>query len=233
MNDRLRDFKEVTSKALRESYSKKDKINVLFIVILVRAFFQNYKYVGMFAGNMVGGLINYFIEAILICFLAQALRSVVVYGNTGKNSISNSISNFISPVLGTLFYVYLVEMVIGLVLPPISFSLYTIIMVLFQFMMSAVIEEVYISGNMGLAAMKNSAKFVCDNILTYGVFSIIYILVEFYITFSFTLGLGLGFERIAFILIIAVVQLFFYLVRGHLYKYLKNHSYRQRKFMRG
>lgn len=233
MNDRLKDFAEVTGKALRDSFSKIDKVYILFIAILVRSFFQNYKYVGMFGGNVASGLINYFIEAILMCFVAQALRSVVVYGNTGKKSISSSIANFISPVLSTLFYLYLAEMVIGLVIPFISFSLYTIVMVLFQFMMSAVIEEVYISGNMGFSAMKNSAKFVCDNILTYGIFSIIYILVEFYITYGLTLGLGFSPQRFIYILVIAIVQLFFYMVRGHLYKYLKNHSYRQRKFMRG
>lgn len=84
MNDRLKDFIEVTGKAFKESFAKLDKVYIAFIVILVRAFYQNYRMNGMFSRTMAGGLINYFIDAALLCFVAQALRSLVVYGNPGK-----------------------------------------------------------------------------------------------------------------------------------------------------
>ena len=38
MNDKLKDFMEVTSQAFKESFSKINKVYVAFIVILIRAF---------------------------------------------------------------------------------------------------------------------------------------------------------------------------------------------------
>lgn len=232
MNDRLKDFFEVTGRAFKESFAKLDKIYVAFIVILIRAFYHNYRVAGMFSRTMAGGLINYFIDAAILCFVAQALRSVVVYGNPGKKSIGNSLSNFLQPILSTLFYFYLIQMLLSIMQNGLPYAFSLIIMVGFEFFMSAMLEEVYINGKSGFDAIKSSAKFVCDNVLTYGLLSLIFIMIEVYFTYTFTYGLGLGAVKIGYILIYAVFELVYYVVRGHLYKYLNDHPYRQRKFMR-
>lgn len=232
MNDRLKDFFEVTGRAFKESFAKLDKIYVAFIVILIRAFYHNYRVAGMFSRTMAGGLINYFIDAAILCFVAQALRSVVVYGNPGKKSIGNSLSNFLQPILSTLFYFYLIQMLLSVLQNGLPYAFSLIIMVGFEFFMSAMLEEVYINGKSGFDAIKSSAKFVCDNVLTYGLLSLIFIMIEVYFTYTFTYGLGLGAVKIGYILIYAVFELVYYVVRGHLYKYLNDHPYRQRKFMR-
>lgn len=232
MNDRLKDFFEVTGRAFKESFAKLDKIYVAFIVILIRAFYHNYRVAGMFSRTMAGGLINYFIDAAILCFVAQALRSVVVYGNPGKKSIGNSLSNFLQPILSTLFYFYLIQMLLSMMQNGLPYAFSLIIMVGFEFFMSAMLEEVYINGKSGFDAIKSSAKFVCDNVLTYGLLSLIFIMIEVYFTYTFTYGLGLGAVKIGYILIYAVFELVYYVVRGHLYKYLNDHPYRQRKFMR-
>lgn len=232
MNDRLKDFFEVTGRAFKESFAKLDKIYVAFIVILIKAFYHNYRVAGMFSRTMAGGLINYFIDAAILCFVAQALRSVVVYGNPGKKSIGNSLSNFLQPILSTLFYFYLIQMLLSVLQNGLPYAFSLIIMVGFEFFMSAMLEEVYINGKSGFDAIKSSAKFVCDNVLTYGLLSLIFIMIEVYFTYTFTYGLGLGAVKIGYILIYAVFELVYYVVRGHLYKYLNDHPYRQRKFMR-
>lgn len=232
MNDRLKDFFEVTGRAFKESFAKLDKIYVAFIVILIRAFYHNYRVAGMFSRTMAGGLINYFIDAAILCFVAQALRSVVVYGNPGKKSIGNSLSNFLQPILSTLFYFYLIQMLLSVMQNGLPYAFSLIIMVGFEFFMSAMLEEVYINGKSGFDAIESSAKFVCDNVLTYGLLSLIFIMIEVYFTYTFTYGLGLGAVKIGYILIYAVFELVYYVVRGHLYKYLNDHPYRQRKFMR-
>ena len=232
MNDRLKDFFEVTGRAFKESFAKLDKIYVAFIVILIRAFYHNYRVAGMFSRTMAGGLINYFIDAAILCFVTQALRSVVVYGNPGKKSIGNSLSNFLQPILSTLFYFYLIQMLLSVLQNGLPYAFSLIIMVGFEFFMSAMLEEVYINGKSGFDAIKSSAKFVCDNVLTYGLLSLIFIMIEVYFTYTFTYGLGLGAVKIGYILIYAVFELVYYVVRGHLYKYLNDHPYRQRKFMR-
>ena len=120
----------------------------------------------MFSRTMAGGLINYFIDAAILCFVAQALRSVVVYGNPGKKSIGNSLSNFLQPILSTLFYFYLIQMLLSIMQNGLPYAFSLIIMVGFEFFMSAMLEEVYINGKSGFDAIKSSAKFVCDNVLT-------------------------------------------------------------------
>ncbi|MFO3717501.1 hypothetical protein AB9Q04_03925 [Anaerococcus sp. ENR1011] len=228
MNDKFQDFLEVTSKAFKESFSKFNKIYVAFFVFLVRAAFLNSRMTSIIGGGFLGGLINYFIEVALLCFVAQSMRSVVVYGNTGKKSIGNSINNFWQPILSTFFYFYLIEMIINLLpgYPDIKLFLY----VAFHFLMSALLEEVYINGNAGTDALKKSAKFVCDNILTYGIFCLICLIIIAKLTLNSSVGFT---SRAMYILLIAIIDLIFYLVRGHLFKYLDKHSYRQRKFMRG
>ena len=74
MNDRLKDFIEVTGKAFKESFAKLDKVYIAFIVILVRAFYQNYRMNGMFSRTMAGGLINYFIDAALLLLCSTSLE---------------------------------------------------------------------------------------------------------------------------------------------------------------
>lgn len=228
MNDKLKDFMEVTSHAFKESFSKINKVYVAFIVILIRAFLINSRATSILGGGFIGGLINYFIEVALLCFVAQAMRSVVVYGNTGKKSIMNSINNFWQPILSAYFFFYLIEMLIS-ALPGLS-DIKIILYVGFNFLMSALLEEIYINGNAGFDALKKSAKFVCDNFFTYGLFSLICIIIITNLTFTITHGI-LG--HVIYVLLIAIIDLIFYLVRGHLFKYLDKHSYRQRKFMRG
>lgn len=228
MNDKFQDFLEVTGKAFRESFSKFSKIYVAFFVFLVRSIFMNSRMTSMMGGGFVGGLINYLLEVLLLCFIAQSMRSVVIYGNTGKKSIVNSVNNFWQPMASTFFYFYLFEMIISML--PVPTDVKLLLYVVFNFLMSSLLEEVYINGNAGVDALKKSAKFVCDNIITYGIFSLVCLIV---IT-KLTLNSGVGsINHVIYIVIIAVVDLLFYLIRGHLFKYLDKHSYRQRKFMRG
>ena len=228
MNDKFQDFLEVNGKAFKESFSKFNKLYVAFFVFLVRAIFLNSRMSSMVGGGFIGGLINYFLEVGLLCFVAQSMRSVVVYGNTGKKSIGNSINNFWQPMLSTFFYFYFIEMIIS-ILPGLT-DIKLLAYVVFYFMMSALLEEVYINGNAGFDALKKSAKFVCDNILTYGVFSLICLIIITKLSLNGSIAFT---SRALHILLIAIIDLIFYLIRGHLFKYLDKHSYRQRKFMRG
>ncbi len=232
MGDRLKDFAEVIGKAFRESFSKINKLYILIIPIFVGVFYQNRRGINILGMTPMGGLLNYLVEVIICCFLVQTLRSVVVYGNSGKKSVANSVGNFIQPVMHTLFYYYLINLILGWILPQRLTDIYTFAIVLFKILMSAVLEEVYISGFSGFTALKNSAKFVIDNILTYGVISFIFILLEYYIKYSFV-SRGLGIGSFGIILLLTLLQLIYLLVRGHLFKNINDHPYRQRKFMRG
>ena len=229
MHDRLKDFVEVNAKALSKSFGKTNKVYIAFIAILIRSFFLNYRFTGIFAGTYLGGLLYYFIDAALLCFVAQALRSLVVFGNVGKKSIGNSLSNFWQPIILPLFFYYLIQDVIRMV----GGSMTIIFILVFEFLMAAMLEEIYINGSTGFQALSKSAKFVCDNILTYGLFALIFVIVEVNMMYKLVYGLAFSPKRILYIIIFTLIQTFFYLIRGHLFKELNDHSYRQRKFMRG
>src|SRR5690625_1206821 len=117
MSDRIKDFLQCSKYALTESISKLKKSYVLFIFLIIRSMFEGMKGLGFISGSfgssLLTSLINYIIEIIIICFIAQSLRSIVLYNNTGKNSIENSVSNFFYLVMAAMFSIYIIELVLG------------------------------------------------------------------------------------------------------------------------
>lgn len=234
MGDRLRDFRQVSKKALIETLSKFKKMYIAFIFIVLRTIFENIRLGAIFGGNMLAGLIEYLIEILILAYLLQALRSVVLYGNTGKKSLENSVGIFWSPLISSFFYVYLIEMMVQMLTYPISKGVFIFFMAALRFLLSALLEEIYINGRSGMTAVKESAQFVCDNILTYGIYSLVYVWIEFYMSYNYSISLSnIDINNFGMVLLLSLITSFFYLFKGNLFKELNDHSYRQRKFMRG
>ena len=114
MNDRIKDFIQVSSYAFRNTLIKMRKLYLAFIFIFIRIFLEGKNVFGFIGGGSFVGIINYLIDVVCICFIAQSLRSVVVYGNTGKKSIGNSVSNFFQPLLSAMFYLYILKLFVNL-----------------------------------------------------------------------------------------------------------------------
>lgn len=235
MFDRIKDFLECSKYALTESISKLKKSYILFIFLIIRSMFEGMKGMdfvsGSFGSSLLTSLINYIIEIIIICFIAQSLRSIVLYNNTGKKSIENSVSNFFYLVMAAMFSIYIIELVLGNLSQLLNPSLRLIIMFIFKFITSAVLELVYIENVYGFAVIKESFNFVKNNILTWGIYALVFSLVEGFLISRISLNLNLGNEAIL-IMLLALWDTFFLLFKGNLFKILNKHSYRQRKFMR-
>lgn len=235
MFDRIKDFLECSKYALTESISKLKKSYILFIFLIIRSMFEGMKGMdfvsGSFGSSLLTSLINYIIEIIIICFIAQSLRSIVLYNNTGKKSIENSVSNFFYLVMAAMFSIYIIELVLGNLSQLLNPSLRLIIMFIFKFITSAVLELVYIENVYGFAVIKESFNFVKNNILTWGIYALVFSLVEGFLISRISLNLNLGNEAIL-IMLLAIWDTFFLLFKGNLFKILNKHSYRQRKFMR-
>lgn len=235
MFDRIKDFLECSKYALTESISKLKKSYILFIFLIIRSMFEGMKGIdfvsGSFGSSLLTSLINYIIEIIIICFIAQSLRSIVLYNNTGKKSIENSVSNFFYLVMAAMFSIYIIELVLGNLSQLLNPSLRLIIMFIFKFITSAVLELVYIENVYGFAVIKESFNFVKNNILTWGIYALVFSLVEGFLISRISLNLNLGNEAIL-IMLLAIWDTFFLLFKGNLFKILNKHSYRQRKFMR-
>lgn len=235
MFDRIKDFLECSKYALTESISKLKKSYILFIFLIIRSMFEGMKGIdfvsGSFGSSLLTSLINYIIEIIIICFIAQSLRSIVLYNNTGKKSIENSVSNFFYLVMAAMFSIYIIELVLGNLSQLLNSSLRLIIMFIFKFITSAVLELVYIENVYGFAVIKESFNFVKNNILTWGIYALVFSLVEGFLISRISLNFNLGNEAIL-IMLLAIWDTFFLLFKGNLFKILNKHSYRQRKFMR-
>ena len=145
MNDRIKDFIQVSSYAFRNTLIKMRKLYLTFIFIFIRIFLEGRNVFGFIGGGSFVGIINYLIDVVCICFIAQSLRSVVVYGNTGKKSIGNSVSNFLQPLLSAMFYLYILKLFVSLLTMQTNPRGELIVIIIVKVLSSALIEEVYIN----------------------------------------------------------------------------------------
>lgn len=233
MKDRITDFIQVSSYAFRNTFSKMRKLYLAFIFIYIRIFLDGKNIIGLVGGGSFVGIINYFIDVLILCYIAQALRSVVVYGNPGKKSIGNSVSIFLQPLISAMFYLYIVRLGVNLLTMGANPKGEMVVLAIVKVLSSPILEEVYINNKTGLDALKSSVKFVLDNPLTYGIYVVIFIAIESYLGLKLGANTIIGFKNLYASLILAVIHTFFCVFRGHLFKYIDEHPYRQRKFMRG
>ncbi len=230
---RFKDFLHVSKTSFKETFSKIGKSYMVFIFIFINTIFENNHFNLGLVGGVVGGIINYFIGVVITSFVLQSLSSVVKYGNTGKKSLENSIGNFLPSLIETMFYVYLIEMFSDLLLVNFPFKFKLVFYFIIQLILSAIYEEIYLNGRSGIDAIRQSAIFVKNNCIHYGLYAAIFILAEIFMQVKLGIGLGISKNTIIYHVIYALVHSFFMLFRGHLFKYLNQHSFRQRKFMRG
>lgn len=233
MGDMFKDFAELTSNALQNTFGKLNKLYLVFIFVLLRYFVDSISLFSFLGRGFIVGLLNYFVEILVLSFVCQSLRSLVVYGNSGKKSIGNSINNFMNPLISTMFYLYLLDLFISMISIGANIRGVLVVTSIFKVLTSAVIEEVYINNKYGFDAVKSSFKFVVDNLLNYGLFSLIFIIIEIFITYKLTFSLGFGMDKFLNMLILALVHTLVLTFKGHLFKYIDENPYRQRKLKRG
>lgn len=233
MGDRIKDFLLCSKYAFKESCRKLKKSYILLLFIIIQSMFSNIKLFGLSGAGYIGGIINYLIEVIILCFIVQSLKSIVLYNNVGKKSIENSIQNYFSLLLNTMFAVYIIDLMISILSRGLSLKASFLLNLLVRLLLSAVLELVYIEGTYGFSVINESIEFVSKNILTWGIYALIINLIEMLLTNKLGINaIGLLSET-GSIILLSVCDTFFYLFKGHLFKYLSEHSYRQRKFMRG
>lgn len=229
--DRLRDFHQVCSHSFKKTIEKARKSYLALAFIFLSLFLENNNLFNIGIVGNLSGIISYLLDVLVLCFVAQALKSVVLYGNSGKNSIASSINMFFQPLLSTMFYLYILNLFVDILVMGADSKGQFIVNFIVRLLTSALIEEVYIGNRHGLNALTSSVKFVIDNLLTYGLCAGIFLAIESII--SVKLQTSLGNNTLILTLLVALIHTFFYIFRGHLFKYTDDHPYRQRKFMRG
>ena len=79
MKERIIDFLECSKYAFSESVKKLKKSYILFIFLVIKSIFEGMKGLSTLNSSYLSSLINYLIEILILCFIAQALRSIVLY----------------------------------------------------------------------------------------------------------------------------------------------------------
>lgn len=134
-------------------------------------------------------------------------------------------------MIETMFWVYLLEMFVNLLMVNFPARARIVVTIIIQILLSSIYEQIYLNGRSGVNAIVESVNFVKNNILHYGLYSLIFIGIEFYLSMRFSIGQPMGIDKIIACLIIGAIHTGFMLFRGILFKHLNEHSYRQRKFM--
>ncbi len=229
--DKIKDFILVSKISFKETIKKIDKSYLVFIFVLINTIFTNNKFSFGVIGGTIGGIVHYFIGVVISCFVIQCLNSVVRFGNTGKKSLENSLGNYFGLMIETMFWVYLLEMFSDLLLMNFPAEFRVIVVLIIQVLLSSIYEQIYLNGRSGTNAIVESVNFVKNNLLHYGLYSLIFIFVEYYMSLRFAIGQPMGIGKIIACLVIALIHTLFMIFRGILFKHLNKHSYRQRKFM--
>ena len=229
--DKIKDFFLVSKIAYKETIKKINKSYLVFIFVLINTIFTNNEFSFGVIGGTIGGIVHYFIGVIISCFVIQCLNSVVRFGNTGKKSLENSLGNYFGLMIETMFWVYLLEMFSDLLLMNFPANFRVVIVIIIQVLLSSIYEQIYLNGRSGTNAIVESVNFVKNNLLHYGLYSLLFIFVEYYMSLRFAIGQPMGTGKMIACIIIALIHTLFMIFRGILFKHLNKHSYRQRKFM--
>lgn len=233
MNDRITDFVECSKYAFSETFSKIKKSYVLILFLILQSVFESTKSTGFLGNSFFAGIILYLVDVVIYCFIAQSLRSIVMYGNSGKKSMDSSLGNFFYLVLSAMFSIYIVNLFVSLLFRGLSAEVILIISIIIKFLLSAVLEFVYIQRYYGYDIVIQSAKFVVNNLLIWGVYSLVYVIIQSLLINKLGVYQSPSFVEGLDVILLTLLNCFFMLFKGHLFKYLTSHSYRQRKFMRG
>ena len=233
MIERIIDFLECSKYAFSESVKKIKKSYILFISLVVRSIFEGMKGLSILNSSYLSSLINYFIEILILCFVAQALRSIVLYNNTGKKSIENSISNFFYLIMAAMFSIYIIELIFDNLLSGLDPAISNFLKIVFKLFTSAVIELVYIDSVYGFSILIDSFNFVKNNFFVWGIYALIFILIDSFLINKIVANTSAFANEFIYVILLAFWDTISLLFKGHLFKILSNHSYRQRKFMRG
>lgn len=233
MSERIIDFLECSKYAFSESVKKIKKSYILFISLVVRSIFEGMKGLSILNSSYLSSLINYFIEILILCFVAQALRSIVLYNNTGKKSIENSISNFFYLIMAAMFSIYIIELIFDNLLSGLDPAISNLLKILFKLFTSAVIELVYIDSVYGFSILIDSFNFVKNNFFVWGIYALIFILIDSFLINKIVVNTSAFGNEFIYVILLSLWDTISLLFKGHLFKTLSNHSYRQRKFMRG
>lgn len=228
--DRMRDFAACSKAAFKRFRSTLGKTYTLFIIITIQTFFHSATQDITWGGSFTGVLI-YLMDIVFYSYCAQCLHSIVFFGNSGKKSLDCSIGNYFWPMTSAMFVVILFQWLLELLISPLGHTVYLVCKIIYQFMISAVVEIVYIRGNYRSDIILESGRFVRKNRLNWGLYALIFTLFSSYFQ-DLILANTKTSSELFLIVLYSLARTLIKVFQGHLFKILDDHSYSQRKFMR-
>ncbi|MDD7383275.1 MAG: hypothetical protein SOZ89_04435 [Peptoniphilaceae bacterium] len=233
--DKIKDFLLVSKDAVKLTFNSVKKANYLFIFLIIYNIYNVIDY--FFVKSFFAGILSYFALIFIFCFIVNILNSIVNYDVSGKNDITNSISRYYSPVINSVFTVYIIKYLINYTTSVLNITLISeiIIYVIFQIIISSILELIYIDEYYGFDIIIESIRFIYKNILIWLVDIIPFIIINEILKnkLFFLFLTQQKVNSIIIILILAGFHTIYLIFKGNLFKILKTSSFRKRQFERG
>ncbi|UHR02611.1 hypothetical protein LV469_08165 [Peptoniphilus sp. GNH] len=179
------DLKKVYKKALKNTKNKiKTAPIIIFlpmifnIILNISGFLLSTFNTGVGGFNIIGGIISYIIEVIIISAMYSLLYDFAYYGRVSFKYLSSSYMSFFSHLTSAMFTLYIAELVISKALGgmdyKITLGIYALIFIIFN----TISEEIFIKGNYGLSQFESSARYLKENFPHWIIMIAIYLLIR-------------------------------------------------------
>lgn len=229
----LKDILDVNIEAFKRTIKGIKYVPLLAVILIIFNVFQSIissiLITNNQASNFILGFARYIIEVAFLSALINILDDLINYNRFNLSKVIDGFTRYMSPLMNTLFIIYVVELLIDLTIGSFSFVLRTISYILILVFRSPLNETIYIANSWGMPAIYDIFDFLKNNFLHWILPLILFVVVELYFNiYTSILLFNLSFILLTFIF--SLILAFIYLYKGHLFKILYNSSFRKRKF---
>lgn len=229
----MKDFIYVNKQALKRTFSVIQYVPILALVLLffhvAQSFVFRFLITSFPSVNFAMGFVRYIIEIMVASALLSALDDIVMYRRFSFDNLINGFTRYLSPLLNTIFFLYLIEIVAGMFAEFLGGVVITIVTLLILVLKSPLYEQVYIANNSGINAITDSLEFIKNNIINWIIPTILFVLLDFNFTINAEI-LMFTLSAIVPAILFAFGLAFLYIYKGNLFKILFQSSRRKRQF---
>lgn len=229
---KIKDAVYCWKKAISDTLQSARAIPFLLVSLLAYQLFQNF--ITIILANLslgfLTGFINYLVTIVLIAHLASELSEIIFYKRLRLKDMAHFSQGLFYGVMNTFFVVYLFEWIIGM-LTGSMFGIDLLIKLVFNILLSAVLETVYIGQRSSIDAVQSALTFSLDNWLQWTIPNIFFSIVLSFVQLNGSIFSWISSIKMMILFLLGLFASTIILVfKGHLYRLLSSSSERKRAF---
>lgn len=230
--NKIKDALYCWKKAFLDTLESAQTIPVLLVCLLAYQLVQTAinTLLARLSLGFLSGFISYLVTIAVTAHLAKMLSEIIYYKRLRLKDVGHFSQGLFYGVMNTLFVVYIFEWILELIIGPMLIP-GLFLAFIFNLLMSAVLETVYIGQRTSMDAVQNAFQFALTNWLQWTVPNVLFSLVLSWAQVSGHLLIWISSPQVLLIsmfrlLFVALILIF----KGHLYRILATSSERKRTF---